>query len=814
MELAVSSAERQLLVSADPDRREHAPGDTITYTISTRDNSGHGVPAEVSLALVDAAVLALLDSRTDPIRAFWHQRPVAVSTGSSLGVSIDRMNEATSSGRKGGGGGNAASVRQDFPDVAFWSPAVRTDANGLARVDIRLPDTLTTWRLTAVAITQDTRVGVVSSDVVTNKPLLVRPLVPRFLVGGDTATLKAAIHNTTAEPLSVTASLHADGIIVQGNPQRAVNVAAGGQVQVDWAVTSSVGKARAAVVDFEAVAPSARDSVELRLPLLAWGASETVATAGEVAPADTVTEQVDLPNNVDPDRGALTIEVSSSLASALRYSLRQVEEYPYECLEQTVSRFLPRVALERAVNQFGAGDPLNLKPELPALVTRSIQRIYRYQHSDGGWGWWPEDSVSQPYLSAYALFALLEARRAGFAVDQPVLDRAVNYLRQWLNTDPRDFGLETRAYVVYVLGAAGGAEPSRAATLFDQRADLGPIGRAYLAQALAAIDPADSRVGGLLSELSSDAVVSATGAHFEETNSAKGWIMGTDVRTTATVLDALVRLRPEHPLIQPAVRWLMAARRDEFGYWETTHDTAQSLLSLTDYLSISRELQGNFEWQLGVNGQTRGSGVVDGASVTSQPTEVTIPRPELKVGANPVEFIRSVGPGRLYYSMQLRSFRQAEDMPFINQGFTVGREYLPFAGGPTATPLVEVHVGDLVRVRLTIMAPAHLRDVLLEDPLPAGLEPLDTQLKTTSSAVAGAIRSAQAQNWSPWVHTDVRSDRVALFASSIPKGTFQYTYVARASVAGEFRVLPTNGHEQYFPEVFARGDGQRLSVLP
>ena len=814
VELPVSSVERQLVVTANADRLEHSPGDTVSYTISTRSHDGQGVPAEVSLALVDAAVLALFDSHTDPIMGFWHRRPDAVSTGSSLGVSIDRMNEAASSGRKGGGGGDSASVRQDFPDVAFWSASVRTDASGLARVNIRLPDNLTTWRLTAVAITQDTRVGVASSDVVISKPLLIRPLVPRFLVGGDTATLGAAIHNTTAEPLRVNANLRADGLMLQGDAQHAVNVPAGGQVEVEWPVTSSVGEATTALLHFEAASPRARDALELKLPLSAWGRPETVATAGEVAPADTVTEQVDLPDDIDRNRGALTINVSSSLASALRYSLRQVEEYRYECLEQTVSRFLPRLALERAINQLGLGDPLNLKAELPGLVTRSIQRIYRYQHPDGGWGWWPEDTVSQPYLSSYALFGLVEARRGGFAVDQPVIDRAVKYLQQWLNGDPGDFGLETRAYVVYVLGAAGASQSSRAATLFDRRADLGPVGRAYLAQALAAIDPSDARVGGLMAELTNDAVVSATGAHWEETSSAKSWNLATDVRTTAAVLGLLVHLRPDHPLIQPTVRWLMAARRDEYGYWETTHDTAHSLLSLTDYLSESGELTGSFEWQVGVDGQTRQSGRVDSASVTSSPTSVVVPVPLLTVGANPVDFIRSVGPGRLYYTLQLQSFRRADEMPFVSQGFSVGREYLPFNGGPSAAPLSEVHVGDLVRVRLTVMAPAYLRDLLIEDPLPAGLEPLDTHLKTTSGAVAEAVRSSPPPSWQPWTHTDIRSDRVALFATYVTKGTFQYTYVARATIPGEFHVLPTNAHEQYFPEVFARGDGQRLTVLP
>src|SRR5262249_29943605 len=148
---------------------------------------------------------------------------------------------------------------------------------------------------------------------------------------------------------------------------------------------------------------------------------------------------------------------------------------------QTVSRFLPRLALYRAIDRLGLGDPLGLRDELPGLVNRSIQRIYTYQHGDGGWGWWREDP-SQPYLTAYTLFGLIEARRAGFGVDQGVTDRAVRSLHDWLNGNPTPGARgpasagparppapgadsadpSVSAYVVYVLGEAGAAEDSRA----------------------------------------------------------------------------------------------------------------------------------------------------------------------------------------------------------------------------------------------------------------------------------------------------------------------------------------------------------------
>ena len=806
-QLSVSTHERELQVRVQPDQTEHAPRDSVSYTVSTLDGNGHGVPAEISLALVDAAVLALSDAQLDPLLAFWHQRPLGVRTGSSLGVSIDRMNEAASSGRKGGGGGDSPSVRQDFPDTAFWSATVTTDATGVAHVQVHLPDSLTTWRMTVVAVTQDTRVGVGSADIVTSQPLLIRPLPPRFLVGGDRVSLRAAIHNTTTAPLEVTASLTADGLSITGDGMRAVGVPAGGALTAEWPVTvpRSVGGGEA-ILHFAASAGNLRDATDLHVPLLAWGASETVATAGEVAPGETATETLRVPKDVDSTRGQLDLQVTPSLAAALRYDLSQVEAYPYECLEQSVSRFLPRLALQHAVNGLGLADPLNIAAQLPDLVTRSIQRIYRFQHADGGWGFWTNDT-STTYLTAYAVFGLLEAQRDGFAVDQDVLKRGVVYLHGSL-ASPSAGGLDERAFVVYVLGESGAPEPGRASTLFDRRADLGPLGKAYLLQAMARIDANDPRTGGLLAELTDAAVLSATGSHWETSDaSAKAWTMATDIRTTAAVLDALVHLQPNHPLVASTVRWLMSSQLS------TTHETAQSLLALTDYLTVSGELGGAFQWQADLNGALLQSGAAEPATLASPPTDVNVPVPQLKVGMdNRLDLVRADGPGRLYYTLHLTTFGTDEDVPFVNQGLSVGREYLTF--GASSAPVSDVHVGDVVQVRFTVIAPSDLHDVVLEDPLPAGLEPVDARLRTSSQALADAARAQQTPGWQPWSHLEVLNDRVAVFAGVLPKGTHQYTYLARAATPGEFHVLPANAHEQYFSEVFGRTDTQHFTVLP
>jgi alpha-2-macroglobulin len=807
LELEVKAPEQQLQVTLEPDRRQAGPGEVLGVAINTRDADGLGVPAEVSLAVVDAAVLALMDKQLDPLDAFFHRRQLAVRSGGSVGVSIDRLNEQV--GRKGGGGGDQGSVRTEFPDSAFWAPHVRTDANGFAHVDIHLPDNLTTWRLTAVGVTADTRLGMTSTDVVTSKPLLLRPLLPRFLVGGDVATLGAAVHNTTTSPLRVQVTMRASGIELRGAPTQTVDVPAGGQARADWQVSAAMAEAGIASVRFDASGNGASDAVQVQLPLEAWRTPVTVETSGEVGPGATTTELVKVPGGADRQVGELRLEVAPSLAAAMSYGRYSVEEFRYECLEQTVSRFLPRLALDRAIGGLGLGDPLHLHDQLPGLVTRSIQRIYGDQHTDGGWGWWQQDG-SQPYLTAYALFGLNEARKAGFVVDSGVIDRGANYLRSWLNSDPGVYGLDTRAYVLYVLGELGTPEPARISALFERRADLGINAHAYLAQAIARLDRNDPRIGGLMAELSSKAVTSATGSHWEEKgDAAAAWSMSTVVRTTAGVLDALIRVRPDDPLVQSSVRWLMAARKDRT--WESTHDTSLSLLALTDYLATSGDLSGpGFSWQAAVNGQTRASGAVADVKSRTASMLVSVPRAELGAGDASVALGRSAGAGRLYYSLQLQTYTPGEDALAESHGVSVAREYL----APDGSPLGSIHVGDLVLVRLTLLASSSLTYLVLEDPLPGGFEAVDTALKTTSLAARSALSQASQKPGWWWSRTEAHDDRVSLFSSWVPSGMRQVVYLARATTAGEFRVLPARAFEQYFPSVTGRSDGQRLTILP
>ena len=325
------------------------------------------------------------------------------------------------------------------------------------------------------------------------------------------------------------------------------------------------------------------------LKVLRYSAPDIVGTGGQLKQAGQRTELIVLPERYDNRSGELSLEVDPSLAAGMVNGLDYLKHYPYECTEQTVSRFLPNVLTYRALNQLGIVSP-TLQISLTNEINIALDKLYNWQNQDGGWGWWSQQD-SNPYLTAYVVYGLIEARDSGFAVRADALARGEEYLKGQLKASARDlsgYEADAQAWFSFVLSEDKQAPTQTINSLFDERAKLSHYARAYLAMAMGNANKADERIRTLLSDLNNAAIFSATGAHWEE-DSYNWWSMTTDTRSTAIILDAYARLDQNNELAPNIVRWLMVARK--FGYWETTQETAWALIALTDWMVATGELQ-------------------------------------------------------------------------------------------------------------------------------------------------------------------------------------------------------------------------------
>ncbi len=836
--LNVSTEMQTLNVQLTADPPEAAPGQEVTYTVQTTGADGKPVQAEVSLGLSDLATLSLMDPNAPRILDFFYnQRGLSVNTALSLAASMEDFNadlkaqlsEGRGQGSGGGGKGEGApgvpEVRSNFPDTAFWKAAIETDSGGKAAVTVRLPDNLTTWRMDARAATIDTRVGQATLDLVSARPLLVRPQAPRFFVAGDQAVLGAAVHNNTGQDLTVNVRLDASGVTLAGPAAQTISLANGKQAYVTWNVSVPSDSRRVDLV-FSAQGGSFQDASRPTLgtldnngiPVYRYEAPETVGTAGELAAEGSRTEAIRLPDQFPVTTGQLDVKIEPSLAAGMVAGLDYLKNYPYECTEQTISRFLPNLFAYQAMQAAGVPDQV-LADQLKSLVNAALQRLYNQQNSDGGWGWW-SNNESDPLTSAYVLLGLAEAKKTDYQVDPSVLGRAISYLQL---SGLGDFAItkqdatssrNRQAFILYVLADAGHPDVSKTVTLYDQRDWLDLYARGFLAQTLRMIDAQDPRLDNLRSELVDAVDMSATGAHWQE-HSVDFFNWNSDTRSTAIVLDTLIQLDPQNPVNANTVRWLMHTRKE--GHWESTQETVWAVKALTNWISTTGELSANYAYGVALNGKDLGKGAVTPATMQETQTLKVQVSDLLKGEINKLVFARTAGSGQLYYTTHLTVDLPVPEIKALDQGITLQRRY--FAEGNLKTPVIQAKQGDVLTAQLTIVVPNDMHYLLVADPLPAGLEAVDTSLKSSPVPTAPDQydwKQVDSQGWGWWYfpHVELRDEKVVLSTDYLPAGTYVYTYQVRASTAGAFQVIPPTAQEFYFPEVYGRGDGSLFTVKP
>ena len=827
----------------------YRPGDEVELTVRSVDSEGRTVDAEVGLAVVDKAVLNLAHPNVPSIvEGFYGERPLSVITGNSLLVlfnrisadleglieEADRLAAELAIGGLGGGGGAAPAqveVRQEFPDTALWEGKIRTGASGETTVRFELPDSLTTWVADARAVTADTKVGQTQAELVVSKPLLVRPVTPRFFVAGDRAEVAAVVHNTTNQTLDVTVRLDASGLSVEGDIEQLVSVPSGGRARIAWTAVVPTSASETALLTFSAEGGGYSDAThptlgrppDQALPIYRYESPDALGTGGVLAGAGSRLEAIALPPDAGPDT-ELTVQVEPSLAAGLVDGLTYLETFGYDCTEQIVSRFLPNLLTYRALQELGIEAP-ELEARLDPLVRDALDRLYGRQREDGGWGWWSGQSDLQ--VTAYVTLGLLEARQAGFTMRADALQRALDYLTAALadeaQASPRNW-TRSHAMAFYVVSLADEPWPENVAGLLHAARDtLGVTGRAYLALGLGAVDPADRRVTTLLDELRGMAEITGTGAHWRDIHVAS-W--STDVRATAVTLEALVKLTPEDGLIEQAVRWLITARRGD--RWATTQETAWVLIALTDYMRMTGELLADYEWGVALNGLEKETGVASTATVREQ-TELTFKMaPDAAQGlvqdqTNALEVARGEGEGRLYYTAHLSLYRPVEGLEAEHRGLAVERAYCVVTENAEQSqpcdPLKSVAPGELVEVRLTLTVPEPRHFVVLEDTYPAGMEPVDPTLLMEQQDLPepGLVPEEEPPSgwwWDPFDHRELRDERAVFFAQALSPGVYQVRYLLRATLPGEYQVLPATASEMYFPEVWGRTDGATFRVEP
>lgn len=825
-----------LNITATADTPDLGPGDEATFTVKVTDHAGRPVRAAVGAGLTDLAVLSLLPDTSTPIfEHFYSEIGLGIFTSVSLNNNVDQQTQEILNTVKGGGGGGPESgifkVRTKFVDTPLWTDQI-TDANGELKLKVTLPENLTTFRLDLRAVTNaDTEVGTTLVgqeyiDILSTKRLLVRPITPRFFTLGDTTTLVAIVNNNTDTAQEVTARIDLKGAKLDSEPIQTATIDSKGRSRFEWKVTiDSMGPVDATFFaanadnSFTDAAKSAVGQGDARLlPVVRYESPETVGTSGLIREEGAISEGITIPSRYAATQGELDIRIDKNLTSASDLAIRALENRWYQSVIETSSRLFINAAGRRAYDTFKTDDPRK-KQYLDGQINYGINLLYAAQRTDGGWGWVRRDR-SDPLITSWALNALVEAKSIGVSVDQNVIEDAIRYLNKEQDKLIRETSI--RAYnrataMLFVLSRAGAGTFGEALRLFNVRESLSTYAKAYLALSFNLIDKENTRyTDALLSELVSTAITSGTGVHWEESyDDYYNW--NTDTRTTSIALYTLLTLSPESQLAPNVVRWLLSNRANDA--WRTPQETAWALIALDKWLVQSGDMNSSYTFNAQLNDKEilANSTATPGNSQDSIELKLQV-KDLLQGDLNLLTFNRSDGTGGLYYTAHLNVYLPVDQIKAVSRGVTVSRQYT-LVGDTEGKPITEARVGEVIQVTLTIVVPNDMQYVTITDPVPAGAEAVDPQLATSAVGLAPSdLKNTdvgrRGYGWWFFSETEFRDTDTLLVASYLPKGTYRYVYSLRPGLAGVYNVPPTTVQQQYFPEVYGRGDGTILTLLP
>jgi uncharacterized protein YfaS (alpha-2-macroglobulin family) len=808
LDLTVDAPLTKLAVGIEMDR-EARPGAEIVAHVRVHDGANRPASAQVTLWAVDEGVVLLESFKVPDLHeVFAYERGddvVSLDTRDLLfweHIGLHHTKEANFRSGQASRGSRTHVARALFRPTAFFFPNLITGPDGVATVKAKLPDNLTTWNVYAVAMTTGEGFGAAESFFRTNKPLMARPQLPRFLRAGDHVDATVMIDSMSKQPLDVKASMRVAGDLVASEALRETTIALPAEGHVPVRFPLDARTAGHGTVTFRVEAPRAKlvDEVTIDQEISAASVLETVVISGETK--TRLDEPLGDLARARTDVGGLDFRLAASPLVGLAASLEGLVEYPYGCTEQLTSRLVPLVRLRSMARELG----VPLPRDVDGSVRDSIASLLSHQRSDGGFGFWPASKVSEAWLTIAALQALQASRGAGYVVPAEPVDRATAYL-----VNAKDLDAASRALLEDLFAGEGRPREKelRALAALGDADGMPLFGRALVAHALAKVDrPLALRV---LGEVASHArVTGATATVGDEaaTSARSRTTLSSDERTTAMVLRAFVAVDPDDALVTKLVRGLLGLRRD--GRWATTQANAWALIALDEARSLHAGAVGS-----GTSGASRARLLLDGdeiakasfANAHADAVTGTVPMARLVAASGGSLSFTSEG-GPLFFEGTLRYARREPPKTPLEHGIHVAKTMRVLKRNAAAVVTTDFRVGDYVEVDVLLASPVARDLVVLDDPLPAGFEAVNQTYANRDAAMIRADVSHAV------THRELRDDRVVTFFDVLPSGEHHTSYVLRVTSGGRFVTPPAKAECMYAPDVFGRTAASVIDARP
>jgi uncharacterized protein YfaS (alpha-2-macroglobulin family) len=847
MALAVDTELRRIELELERSRDSYRPGTDAEITVRATQAGQPLEGVEIALVAADRGVLDLIDYHLpDPLTVFYNRYnyPHGVAHFDSRDLLLDPVLWKTRDlpgGDKEGAelDDSGLKIRKDFRATAVFEPGLITGEDGRATLRFRLPDQLTTFRTTAVAVKGDS-FGLAEDQIIVQNPVNVRAALPRILRVGDEAEAGVIVTNLDSQSRAVSVSIESDRLDVRDRPEKRVSLRPGKSQEVAFRLEAlAEGKAN---LRFTVTSDVLREQLEASIPVEHSVVREAFTVVGQTE--DSVQEVLVVPREFlgDSEEG-LKITLDSTLATSLTEAVRFLELYPHDCLEQRTSKLFAYVLFDWLPNDAGIvgssttsagdaaadGDTLTAGDEAAAggnsatttgapasgvskteLIQQELEALSLYQTADGGMSFWQDPGYrrSNYYVSLRTAHLLNLAGRAGYSAPNK-LD--MQSLLEYLTREYPQDGPYLRSYALWVLSEQRTFRTfaqQKLQELFAGSPSLGVLEQTFMALAYQTLG--DSQKAGQLLQRIRGYMRAGTRS-VTLTGSVGSWIYyGGELQAKAALLLLYQRLEPRSQIAQALAHDLLASTNK--GYWGNTSNTGWILQAFASYIDRDQEQQTGFTATVRFGEETfapfRFSGISRAPRVLSvKPEQLLDAAAAADWKPLSLEFSKE-GQGRLYYTATLRYALEASEVEARDEGVGLFTEILDLEGNPVEGSL---ELGRVYRMHYVLYSSRDRDFLALRLPIPGGAETIDGSL-ATSQIVPGQERDGEYRMFGPVQR--IYDDEVRFYYDSFYRGKQEGSFLFRTTTPGTFSMPPATADLMYEEEVFGRTGGREVRIVP
>jgi uncharacterized protein YfaS (alpha-2-macroglobulin family) len=765
-------------------------------------------------------------------------------------------------------------LRDNFAETAFFYPHLLTDEQGNVKIEFEAPDSVTSWNIYVHALTRDLKFMTLQKQAETRKELMVRPYLPRFFREGDEAVLKVVVNNAGKEALKGEATIEiydpetntsslGDFKLEKKDQTKQWSVPAGQSTTLSWKLTAP-DKIKTYAFKVMARSKDFSDGEVRPAPVLPGRMHLVQSRFATLKNDETLRLQIEDMVKAAADSSLrnekLVVTLDGRFIDTVLRALPYLVNYPYECTEQTMNRFLstsivnslydqhPHLAKmskdfssrKTQVDPWALDDPnrkltLEETPWLEAskggrteevdlinmFDTRVVKanqemalaKLRKAQRTDGGFPWF-EGGPASDYMTVYILHGMAKAREFNVLVPEEMVRRAWKYVKAQYDkyhAREKDRDLSFLCFMNYVLSCFpesyykdSFSQVERMSILsrcFKHWTEFNPYRKALLALTLQRAKRTQDAKLVLVSVMDSAKTTKDQGTFWAREDQSWLWY-NDEIESHAFILRTLLEINPQNPKVDGLALWLLLNKK--MNQWKSTRATAEAIYSLALYMKQTGSLAVREEAGVDLGGK-RYPFVFEPDQYSGGRNQIIVEGEQVKPEQMAEVTVDKRGKGFMFASMTWHY--STEKLPTEGKGdvLSIKRSYFVRRNVNqqyVLEPLAEgakIQVGDEIEVKISITCRNPMEYVHLHDPRAAGLEP---------------ERSVSGHRWDLGLYwyEEVRDSGVNFFFEQLPQGEYNFKYRLRANMAGRFRVGPATIESMYAPEFVAFSAGQVMEV--